>query len=224
MSKNIIIAIDGPAASGKSTLAKLIAEKLNFVYMDTGAMYRAITFIAIRNGVINDINSIIAIAESIDIKLKFENGITHVFVDGEEITDFIRTPKINSKVSDISKIPDVRREMVKIQKRVGKNCSLVAEGRDITTVVFPNADIKIYMNADIDVRAERRFKELSEQNVEITLTEVKNNLTQRDLIDSGREVSPLKKADDAFELDTTSISVDSELEKILSLVEQIKKT
>jgi len=224
MSKNIIIAIDGPAASGKSTIAKLIAEKLNFVYMDTGAMYRAITFIAIRSGVINDISSIIEIAESIDIKLKFENGITHVFVNGEEITDFIRTPEVNAKVSDISKIPDVRREMVKIQKRVGKNCSLVAEGRDITTVVFPNADIKIYMNADIDVRAERRFKELSEQNVEITLTEVKNNLTQRDLIDSGREVSPLKKADDAFELDTTSISVDSELEKILSLVEQIKKT
>ncbi|PJA97581.1 MAG: cytidylate kinase [Ignavibacteriales bacterium CG_4_9_14_3_um_filter_34_10] len=224
MSKNIIIAIDGPAASGKSTLAKLIAEKLNFVYMDTGAMYRAITFIAIRNGVINDINSIIAIAESIDIKLKFENGITHVFVDGEEITDFIRTPKINSKVSDISKIPDVRREMVKIQKRVGKNCSLVAEGRDITTVVFPNADIKIYMNADIDVRAERRFKELSEQNIKITLDEVKNNLKERDLIDSGREDSPLKKADDAFELDTTSISVDSELKKILSFVEQIKKT
>jgi len=224
MSKNIIIAIDGPAASGKSTLAKLIAEKLNFVYMDTGAMYRAITFIAIRNGVINDINSIIAIAESIDIKLKFENGITHVFVDGEEITDFIRTPEVNAKVSDISKIPDVRREMVKIQKRVGKNCSLVAEGRDITTVVFPNADIKIYMNADIDVRAERRFKELSEQNIKITLDEVKNNLKERDLIDSGREDSPLKKADDAFELDTTSISVDSELKKILSFVEQIKKT
>ena len=224
MSKNIIIAIDGPAASGKSTLAKLIAEKLNFVYMDTGAMYRAITFIAIRNGVINDINSIIAIAESIDIKLKFENGITHFFVDGEEITDFIRTPEVNAKVSDISKIPDVRREMVKIQKRVGKNCSLVAEGRDITTVVFPNADIKIYMNADIDVRAERRFKELSEQNIKITLDEVKNNLKERDLIDSGREDSPLKKADDAFELDTTSISVDSELKKILSFVEQIKKT
>jgi len=224
MSKNIIIAIDGPAASGKSTLAKLIAEKLNFVYMDTGAMYRAITFIAIRNGVINDINSIISIAESIDIKLKFENGITHVFVDGEEITDFIRTPEVNAKVSDVSKIPDVRREMVKIQKRVGKNCNIVAEGRDITTVVFPNADIKIYMNADIDVRAERRFKELSEQNIKITLDEVKNNLKERDLIDSGREVSPLRKADDAFELDTTSISVDSELEKILLLVEQIKNT
>jgi cytidylate kinase len=224
MSKNIIIAIDGPAASGKSTLAKLIAEKLNFVYMDTGAMYRAITFIAIRNGVINDINSIISIAESIDIKLKFENGITHVFVDGEEVTDFIRTPEVNAKVSDVSKIPDVRREMVKIQKRVGKNCNIVAEGRDITTVVFPNADIKIYMNADIDVRAQRRFKELSEQNIKITLDEVKNNLKERDLIDSGREVSPLRKADDAFELDTTSISVDSELEKILLLVEQIKNT
>jgi len=192
--------------------------------MDTGAMYRAITFIAIRSGVINDISSIIEIAESIDIKLKFENGITHVFVNGEEITDFIRTPEVNAKVSDISKIPDVRREMVKIQKRVGKNCSLVAEGRDITTVVFPNADIKIYMNADIDVRAERRFKELSEQNIKITLDEVKNNLKERDLIDSGREDSPLKKADDAFELDTTSISVDSELKKILSFVEQIKKT
>lgn len=219
---NIIIAIDGPAASGKSTIAKLIAEKLGFVYLDTGAMYRAITYLALRAGVINQVNSIIEIAKSIDIKLQFENKVTHVFVDGEEITDFIRTPEVNSHVSDVSKIPDVRREMVKIQKRMGKNCSLVAEGRDITTVVFPDADIKIFMNADIDVRAERRFKELSEQKISITLKEVKENLVQRDLIDSGRDVSPLKKAEDAFELDTTSITIETELEKILSLVEKIK--
>lgn len=219
---NIIIAIDGPAASGKSTIAKLIAEKLGFIYLDTGAMYRAITFLSLRKGVINDVNSIIDIARNIDIKLKFENNVTHVFVDGEEITDFIRTPEVNAKVSDVSKIPDVRREMVKIQKRMGQNVSLVAEGRDITTVVFPNADIKIFMNADIDVRTERRFKELLEQNASITKEEVKQNLIDRDLIDSGREISPLKKSEDAYELDTTAISVENELEKILSLVEQIK--
>lgn len=219
---NIIIAIDGPAASGKSTIAKLIAEKLGFIYLDTGAMYRAITFLSLRKGVINDVSSIIDIARNIDIKLKFENNVTHVFVDGEEITDFIRTPEVNAKVSDVSKIPDVRREMVKIQKRMGQNGSLVAEGRDITTVVFPNADIKIFMNADIDVRTERRFKELLEQNANITKEEVKQNLIDRDLIDSGREISPLKKSEDAYELDTTAISVENELEKILSLVEQIK--
>jgi len=219
---NIIIAIDGPAASGKSTLAKLIAEKLDFVYMDTGAMYRAITFIALKNKVIDQIHSIIEISKTIDIKLKFENKITRVFVDELEVTDFIRTPEVNDKVSFVSKIPEVRHQMVKIQKKMGENCSLVAEGRDITTVVFPEANIKIYMNADVEVRAQRRFKELSDQNIEITFDEVKQNLMQRDLIDSGREVSPLKKAADAIEMDTTAISVDTELEKILLLVDKLK--
>lgn len=223
MSKNIIIAIDGPAASGKSTLAKQIAEKLGFVYMDTGAMYRAITFVALKKGVINNIDAIIEISKSIDINLKFENGTTRVFVDDNEITDFIRTPEVNDNVSDVSKIPEVRHQMVKIQKKMGENCNIVAEGRDITTVVFPEADIKIFMNADIDVRSERRYKELKENKVNVTLEEVKQNLIQRDIIDSGREVSPLRKSDDAIELDTTKISVEAELEKILSLVEELKK-
>ena len=219
---NIIIAIDGPAASGKSTIAKLLAEKLGFVYLDTGAMYRAITYLAIKNGVIDDIKSIIEISKSIDIKLKFENGITRVFVNDAEVTDFIRTPEVNSKVSDVSRIPEVRHQMVKIQKKMGQDCSVVAEGRDITTVVFPDADVKIFMIADVDVRAQRRYKELIEQNIKISLEEVKQNLIHRDLIDSGREVSPLKKAEDAIELDTTKISVETELEKILSLVEKLK--
>lgn len=219
---NIIIAIDGPAASGKSTIAKLLAEKLGFVYLDTGAMYRAITYLAIKSGVVDDIKSIIEISKSIDIKLKFENGITRVFVNDAEVTDFIRTPEVNSKVSDVSRIPEVRHQMVKIQKKMGRNSSVVAEGRDITTVVFPDADIKIFMIADVDVRAQRRYKELIEQNIKISLEEVKQNLIQRDLIDSGREVSPLKKAEDAIELDTTKISVETELEKILALVEKLK--
>lgn len=223
MLKKIIIAIDGPAGSGKSTAAKNIAEKLGFTYLDTGAMYRAITFLALQKRIADDVNSVIELARKISLKLKFENGITRVFVDGVEVTEEIRKPEVNSKVSDISKIPEVRAEMVKIQKRMGSEGNIIAEGRDVTTVVFPEADFKIFMTATLDERARRRFKEFQEKNVNISLEEVKANLQMRDDIDSNRLVSPLKKADDALEFDNSKIGIEEELNILLDKIEEIRK-
>lgn len=224
MSKNLVIAIDGPAGSGKSTIAKYLAQKLKAVYVDTGAMYRAITYLALRNNIEENTPEVIALVRTLNIELKFENGITRVFVNEEEVTDNIRTKAVNDKVSDISRIPEVREELVKIQKKLGENQTIVAEGRDTTTVVFPDADFKIYLTADLDVRAERRFKEFLENDTEIDLESVKLNLADRDRIDSSRKVSPLKKAEDAFEVDSTSLTIKEELDMLLEKIKDLKKT
>jgi len=219
MSKNLIIAIDGPAGSGKSTSAKLVAQKLNFLYIDTGAMYRAITYLALKTDCLNDRNKVIEIAEHSDLTLKFENGITHVFVNGEEITENIRSVEVNQNVSDISKIEEVRASLVKKQHQMGRTSSgVVMEGRDIGTVVFPNADVKIFLTACIDERAERRAKEYSEIGANIPIEEIKNNLLSRDKIDSSRRVSPLKKAADAVVVDTSKVSIDEQVKLILDIV------
>ena len=221
MSRKVIIAIDGPAGSGKSTAAKNIAQKLGFTYLDTGAMYRAITFMALRKGIAEDVPAVIDLARNIDLRLQFDNGVTRVFVNDEEVTDQIRTAEVNAKVSDISKIPEVRAELVKIQKKLGELGSIVAEGRDVTTVVFPNADLKIYMTATLEERTNRRYKEFKEKNVEISWEEVKENLAKRDRLDSGRAVSPLKKADDALEFDNTTISIPNELNILIDKVKEV---
>lgn len=221
MSRKVIIAIDGPAGSGKSTAAKNIAQKLGFTYLDTGAMYRAITFMALRKGIAEDVPAVIDLARNIDLRLQFDNGVTRVFVNDEEVTDQIRTAEVNAKVSDISKIPEVRAELVKIQKKLGERGSIVAEGRDVTTVVFPNADLKIYMTATLEERTNRRYKEFKEKNVEISWEEVKENLAKRDRLDSGRAVSPLKKADDALEFDNTTISIPNELNILIDKVKEV---
>jgi cytidylate kinase len=221
MSK-IIVAIDGPAASGKSTAAKELAQRLGYVYLDTGAMYRAITFIALKDRIADDIDKIIEVTRGLDIHLKFEEGITHVFVNDEEVTDFIRSPEVSNKVSEISRIPEVRTELVRIQRGMAEKGNIVAEGRDITTVVFPQADVKIFMTATAEIRTERRFKEFIEKGMKVTLEEVKENLESRDRIDSGRKVSPLRKAEDAIELDTTHLTVEEELTKIISLIKGIE--
>ena len=221
MPRKIIIAIDGPAGSGKSTAAKNIAQKLGFTYLDTGAMYRAITFMALRKGIAEDVPAVIDLARNIDLRLQFDNGVTRVFVNDEEVTDQIRTAEVNAKVSDISKIPEVRAELVKIQKKLGERGNIVAEGRDVTTVVFPNADLKIYMTATLEERTNRRYKEFKEKNVEISWEEVKENLAKRDRLDSGRAVSPLKKADDALEFDNTTISIPNELDILIDKVKEV---
>lgn len=222
MSKNIIIAIDGPAGSGKSTAAKNLALRLGFTYVDTGAMYRAITFLALRNGIAENAEAVIRMTQSLDIKLKFENGITRVFANGEELTDKIRTPEVNSKVSEISLIPEVRTELVRIQRALGEDGNLIAEGRDTTTVVYPDADLKIFLTASIEQRAQRRFKEFQEKNASITFEEVKANIEKRDKIDSGRQVSPLKKADDAIELDNSDLPIEDEVILLLEKIDKVK--
>lgn len=221
MLKKIIIAIDGPAGSGKSTAAKNIAQKLGFTYLDTGAMYRAITFIAIRNGIAEDIPAVIEMARQINLKLRFGNGVTRVFVDDEEVTEQIRSAEVNAKVSDISRIPEVRAELVKIQKKLGSEGNIVAEGRDVTTVVFPNADLKVFLTASIDVRTKRRLREFHEKNFQITYDEVKENLEKRDKIDSGREVSPLRKAEDAIEFDNSALTPEQDLDYLLEKIKDV---
>jgi len=219
MSK-IIIAIDGPAGSGKSTIAKMVAERLNYTYLDTGAMYRAITYLALKKGIVDNEEAVNKLVKELDVTLKFENGLTRVFVNNEEVTDYIRTPEVNSKVSEIAAMPFVRKELVRMQQDMGKTGNVVAEGRDTTTVVFPDADLKIYLVASADVRAERRLKEYKEKGVKITFEEVKENLLKRDKIDSSRATSPLRKAENAIEVDTSNLSVEEEFD---ILIENIKK-
>ena len=221
MSRKYVIAIDGPAGSGKSTAAKNLAVKLGFTYLDTGAMYRAVTYLALRNKIVDDTEAVIEMTKNLSIQLQYENGTTRVFANDEEVTDNIRTPEVNSKVSEISTIPEVRKELVRMQKMIGDNNNIIAEGRDVTTVVFPDADLKIYMTASIDERAKRRFNEFREKKADITLDEVKANIEKRDRIDSGRKVSPLKKADDAIEFDNSNLTIDEEIELLLTQVNNI---
>lgn len=222
MTKNIIIAIDGPAGSGKSTTAKLVADKLGFTYIDTGAMYRAVTFLAMERGIINDEEKIIKMCEEINISLVTSSGDTQVFVDGRELTHDIRSIEVNDNVSYISKIDGVRKELVKKQREIGKGGNVVMEGRDIGTVVFPNADVKIYLTAGLDQRTERRVKQLAEDNNNISPEVIKENLLKRDKIDSTRSVSPLVKSDDAVELDTSFLTVEEQVNKIIEQVNSLK--
>ena len=221
MSKNIIVTIDGPAGSGKSTSAKLISEKLGFLYLDTGAMYRAVTYLAIKNNVIEDKESIISIAKKVDIKFLPANGKNHIQVDGQDVTEAIRSFEVNSRVSEVSKIPSVRAALVKIQQKIGANENVVAEGRDTGTVVFPNAQLKVFLIAGVEVRAKRRQKDFVKQGEEISLTEIEENIKKRDYIDSNRDVSPLLKADGAFEIDTSNITIEEQVNLILEQIKDI---
>ena len=223
MSEKITVAIDGPAGSGKSTVAKAVAAKLGFLYVDTGAMYRAITFSALKNNVVDDVEEVIKIAQNADLSLKFENGLTRVFLNGDEVTDKIRSMEVSSKVSEVSVIPEVREELVKIQRKMSENNSLVAEGRDVTTVVFPQAEVKIFLTATLNERSERRYKEYIDQNKEISFEIVRDNIAKRDRIDSSRETSPLTKADDAIEIDSTGMTVEDGIHAILNKVYEVQK-
>jgi cytidylate kinase len=223
MSEKITIAIDGPAGSGKSTVAKAVAEELGYLYVDTGAMYRAITYLALKNNVVDNVDEVVKIAQNADLSLKFENGLTRVFLNGEEVTDKIRSMEVSSKVSEVSVIPEVREELVKIQREMSSNNSLVAEGRDVTTVVFPKAEVKIFLTATLNERSERRYKEFIEQNKDISFEIVRNNISKRDRIDSSRDMSPLTKAEDAIEIDSTSMSVEEEIKTILDKVDEVRE-
>ncbi len=221
MSKKLIVAIDGPAGSGKSTSAKLVAKHLGYLYVDSGAMYRAVTFLAIRKNVLNNNDEIIKLAKETDIKLKFVDGVTYVFTNGENITDNIRSVEVNENVSIVSKIDGVRKTLVEKQQEMRNlNCGIIMEGRDISTVVFPNADVKIFLTASIEKRAERRAKEYNDKGIEIDVNEIHQNISQRDKLDTTRENSPLVKAKDAIEIDTSKVTIEEQVEKILAIVKE----
>ena len=217
--KGLIIAIDGPSASGKSTTAKLVAERLGYTYLDTGAMYRALTWKALHQGVNGgDEDRLCQLASSLQLTLSFEDGRLRVFMDGEEVSREIRSPQVSQMVSIVSRHPRVRRIMVGRQRRIGEKGGIVVEGRDIGTVVFPQADLKIYLDADPQERARRRMKELRAKGINSPLDEQLSSLAARDRLDSQRKDSPLRKADDAILIDTTHLSIEEEVRAVLDLI------
>jgi len=215
----MIVAIDGPAGAGKSTVAKILAKRLGFLYIDTGAMYRALTLKALENNIdISDEQRInqLALNTSIDL-LNNPNGPLKVILDGRDVSLDIRKPQITQVVSDVSKIKEVRQVLVKLQRELGQRGDCVLEGRDIGTVVFPDAQKKFFIDASAQVRVNRRFKELKGLNQDVAENDVAKDLSNRDKIDSTREISPLRKADDAIYIDTTNLSIEEVVEKMLEL-------
>lgn len=219
MIKDIIIAIDGHSGCGKSSTAKELAKHFKYKYLDSGAMYRVVTLFFLRNKVdINDINKVRDSLDKIFIDFVIKSGIQKIFLNGKCVEDLIRKENISKKVSLVSAIPEVRKFLVNIQKKMGLNKKIVVEGRDITTVVFPDAEIKIFMTASLNVRARRRYEEMKISNPDITLDQVSDNLKDRDEKDSSREDSPLLKVDDAYYVDTSSLKLDDQIKKIKTLV------
>lgn len=219
--KKLVIAIDGPAASGKSTTAKLVAESLSYLHVDSGAMYRAVTLKVLRNGIeLRDVARIAKLVEATHVELLSVNGFLKVVLDGEDVTNGIRFPEITKSVSAVSSIKEVRAAMVREQRKMGLQGGIVMDGRDIGTVVFPNADLKFFMIAGIDERARRRVEELNAKGLAANLELLKKEIVERDFHDSTRDESPLRKADDAIELDTSSLAINEQVEFIVSKVQQ----
>ncbi len=216
--KGKILAIDGPAGSGKSTTAKLLAEKLELIYLDTGAMYRAVTYFALKHGVDpEDARTLTALARKLLIEFKPEDGINKVFANGEDVTEAIRSPEINQSVSPVAAHAGVRVSMVEKQRKIAEKGGVIAEGRDTTSVVFPEADLKIYLDASIEERARRRMIEYTKKGLPTTLEEQKELLTRRDFIDSGRQHSPLTKTRDSILVDTSNLNIEEQVERIIIL-------
>lgn len=225
--KKIVIAIDGHSSCGKSTLAKSLARELGYIYIDSGAMYRVVTLHALRNGWITDGQpDKKKITEGLrDIKITFEWDKTTekntTFLNGENVEDEIRQLEVSQNVSPVSTIAEVRTEMVKQQRENGKNKGIVMDGRDIGTVVFPDAELKIFMTASPEIRAQRRYLELKEKGEEVAFDEIMNNVEERDSIDSTRETSPLRKAEDALVLDNSFLSREEQLQWSLDKAKKI---
>jgi len=223
MMKKIIVTIDGWSSCGKSTLAKQLAKELGYVYIDSGAMYRAITLYFLRNHIDwTDTAEVNSALENIHIDFEFnqKSQQSEIILNGENVEYVIRDLVIAEKVSDVAAIREVRTFAVAQQQKMGEKKGVVMDGRDIGTTVFPDAELKIFMTADIAVRVERRFREMYEKNPNITIEEVKSNLEMRDYIDSHREVSPLRKADDAVEINNTHLTMEEQLAFALQLVDK----
>jgi cytidylate kinase len=220
MSSNIIVAIDGYSSCGKSTLAKALAKKLHFIYVDSGAMYRAVALYFLRHNIdLKDHNQIAEALKDIHLNFHSRDYQTHITLNDEEVSDEIRLMPVSESVSAVSAIREVRVEMVKQQQRMGQSKNIVMDGRDIGTVVFPDAQVKLFMTADPKIRAERRYKELLPKNPNITLEEVFENLAHRDYQDTTRAESPLRRDEDAIILDNTDLTPDEQLQFALDRVE-----
>lgn len=227
--KKIIVAIDGHSSCGKSTMAKSLAQKLGYIYIDSGAMYRVVTLVALRKGLIKngepDVPNIIAELKNVKITFQWDEslGKNTTFYNGENVEEEIRQLEVSQNVSPISTIAEIRHEMVLQQRENGKNKGIVMDGRDIGTVVFPNAELKIFMTASPEIRAQRRYLELSEKGQDVNLEDILENVEGRDKIDSTRAVSPLKKADDAIVLDNSNLTREEQLNWTIQKVKEIIK-
>ncbi|WP_027702006.1 (d)CMP kinase [Metaclostridioides mangenotii] len=212
---NLVIAVDGPAGAGKSTIAKIIADKLGINYIDTGAMYRAITYKCLKNNIdVENTDEVVKLAKNTDIDFKDNN----IYLDDKIINDKIRTVDVSNNVSKVSKIKEVRNLLVNVQRNIGSKSSVILDGRDIGSVVFPNADYKFYIVATPEERGSRRFKEMKEKGYDVNLDEIIKDIVDRDKMDMNRKFAPLVKADDALEIDTTGKSIDNVVAEVVSKI------
>jgi len=217
----MVVAIDGPAGSGKTTVAKLLAKKLNFFYLDTGATYRTLTLKVLREGVnLEDKERIEKLAQGLKMKIEEEK----VYLDGEDVSHQIRTPLINKTISLIACLPRVRKVMVDTQRRIVGDKDAVVEGRDITTVVFPFAEVKFYLTADFEERVKRRYRELKDKGINLDLEEVREEMRNRDEADLKREIGGLKIAEDAIYIDTTNLTIEEVRDKLFLIVQEKMQT
>ena len=220
-----VVAIDGPAGSGKGTVTKIVAEKRNLISIDTGAMYRCVTLDCINKGINYDnIPEIQKVLDKIKIELKKEDGIQKVYLNGKDVSKEIRESKINNLVSEFAAIKEVREKITPMQRDMGKTQDIIMEGRDIGTVVFPNADVKIFLDCDVNERAKRRFLQNQKEGIESTYEEILENIIKREKINSTREIAPFKKAEDAILIDSSNLTIEEVVEKIIQLIDQKKNS
>ena len=227
--KNIKVAIDGPSAVGKSTISKLVAHDLGYAYIDTGALYRAITWKVLQNNIdINNEDLILDLVSKIQIAIKkkkndFEEHY-HLFIDGEDVTEEIRNPKIDQNVSEIAMLPKIRKKLIYLQRDLAKSGNIVMEGRDIGSIILPNADLKFYLTASEEERVRRRYQELRNKGYKISREKVKEQMAKRDLIDSNRKYAPLVKANDAIQIESTNKTIEEVKNEILDIIKRYKKS
>lgn len=224
MSQRLTIAIDGPAGAGKSTTARRVAEHLGYVYIDTGAMYRAVTLAALQRSTPLEDLALGELAESLDIRLEPTSDGQRVLLDGEDVTRAIREATVTSNVSQVSVFPRVRKALVQRQRMLGLHGGVVMDGRDIGSVVFPNAEIKVFLVADVEERVRRRVLEAAQRGEHLDVETVRRHIIERDKLDSERDVSPLMKPEGATEIDTTHCTIDDQVQRILDLVDAYQKT
>jgi len=226
MVKKVTIAIDGYSSCGKSTFAKMIAKELNYIFIDSGAMYRAITLWCVRNNFVSDNHidpeSIVDELKNISVNfvLNSETNTPEIFLNSENVENQIRSLEVTKYVSAISQISEVRSRLVELQRKIGADKGIVMDGRDIGTVVFPDADIKIFMTASVDIRAKRRYDEFKAKGIDVNFEEIRSGIIARDIADENRDISPLRKADDAITLDNSRMSVEAQMSWIKEIIEK----